>query len=200
MTLHGADLDRLVTRMVEEYVARNRAAGILKESLDQAGVGFMPVVDHITIRTLDIDRRAEEFVQLGYGCAETLNYDDWFAKVYRVTGYPALFVDQAYPGDKGRTSIIPGWVKQFGDRVLHHVAVRVDDIEQAIARLKAKGVVFTGAIVGERGGHLRQIFTAPEQVDGRPFSVLELTERHRGYQGFSPPQADGLMKSTVPTR
>jgi hypothetical protein len=27
--------------------------------------------------------------------------------------------------------------------------------------------------------------------------VLELAERHRGYQGFSPPQADSLMKSTV---
>jgi len=26
---------------------------------------------------------------------------------------------------------------------------------------------------------------------------LELTERHRGYQGFSPPQAESLMKSTV---
>jgi hypothetical protein len=34
-------------------------------------------------------------------------------------------------------------------------------------------------------------------IDGQPFSVLELTERHRGYQGFSPPQADSLMKSTV---
>jgi len=32
---------------------------------------------------------------------------------------------------------------------------------------------------------------------GQPFSVLELAERHRGYQGFSPPQADSLMKSTV---
>lgn len=200
MTLRGAELDKLVARMVEEYVAHNRAAGILKESLDQAGVGFMPVVDHITIRTLDIDRRAEEFVQLGYAYADTLNYDDWFAKVYRVAGYPALFVDQAYPGDKGKTSIIPGWVKQFGDQVLHHVAIRVEDIEQAIARLKGKGVVFTGHIVGERGGSLRQIFTAPEQVDGQPFSVLELTERHRGYQGFSPPQADSLMKSTIGTR
>jgi 4-hydroxyphenylpyruvate dioxygenase-like putative hemolysin len=88
-------------------------------------------------------------------------------------------------------------VKKFGDRVFHHVAVRVEDIEKSIDRLKAKGVVFTGQIVGLRGGSLRQIFTAPEMVDGQPFSVLELTERHRGYQGFSPPQADSLMKSTI---
>jgi hypothetical protein len=73
----------------------------------------------------------------------------------------------------------------------------VEDIEKAIARLKAKGVVFAGQIVGSRGGPLRQIFTTPEMIDGQPFSVLELTERHRGYQGFSPPQADSLMKSTI---
>jgi 4-hydroxyphenylpyruvate dioxygenase-like putative hemolysin len=79
---------------------------------------------------------------------------------------------------------------------LHHVAVRVEDIEQAMRRLEAQGVAFAGRIVGERGGVLRQIFTVPEQVEGEPFSVLELTERHQGFQGFSPPQADGLMKST----
>ena len=58
-------------------------------------------------------------------------------------------------------------------------------------------MAFAGQIVGAHGGQLRQIFTVPEIIDGQPFSVLELTERHRGYQGFSPPQADSLMKSTV---
>jgi catechol 2,3-dioxygenase-like lactoylglutathione lyase family enzyme len=193
----AVELDSLIERMVKDYVAHNRAATVLKELLDAAGVGFSPVVDHLTLRTLDIDRRARQFTDLGYVESETLQYDDWYAKVYRKAGYPALFVDQAYPDDRGRTSIIPGWVRQFGDRVFHHVAVRVEDIELAIERLKARGVVFAGAIVGERGGPLRQIFTAPEMVDGHPFSVLELAERHRGYQGFSPPQADSLMKSTV---
>src|SRR5215467_6027006 len=191
------ELDGLIERMVTEYVARNRAAKILKALLDDAGVGFFPVVDHLTLRTLDIDRRAEQFVALGYVFDETLQYDDWYAKVYRKVGYPALFVDQAYPDERGKTSIIPAWVKKFGDQVFHHVAVRVEDIEKAIARLKAKGVVFAGQIVGARGGPLRQIFTTPEMIDGQPFSVLELTERHRGYQGFSPPQADSLMKSTI---
>lgn len=194
---HGAELDALIAKMVGEYLARNRAARILRDLLDEAGVGFEPVIDHLTIRTLDIDRRAQDFTRLGYVYSETLNYDDWFAKVYRLAGYPALFVDQAYPDEKGKTSIIPGWVAKFGDQVFHHVAVRVEDIEKAIQRLQAKGVVFAGEIVGPRGGELRQIFTAPEMVDGQPFSVLELTERHRGYLGFLPPQADSLMKSTV---
>jgi 4-hydroxyphenylpyruvate dioxygenase-like putative hemolysin len=191
------ELDALIARMLDNYVSHNRASKVLQNLLNQAGVGFSPVADHLTLRTLDIDRRAEEFTRLGYGYSETIEYQDWYAKVYRKIGYPALFVDQAYSDDRGRTSIIPGWVNKFGDQVFHHVAVRVEDIEHAIERLKTQGVVFTGQIVGARGGQLRQIFTAPEMVDGQPFSVLELTERHRGYQGFSPPQADSLMKSTV---
>jgi catechol 2,3-dioxygenase-like lactoylglutathione lyase family enzyme len=191
-------LDDLMERMVADYVAHNRAASVLKVMLDDSGVGFSPVVDHVTIRTLDIDRGAEPFVALGYTYDETLKYDDWYAKVYRKAGYPALFVDQAYPDERGKTSIIPGWVKKFGDQVFHHVAVRVEDIEKAVERLKKKRVVFAGNIVGAPGGPLRQIFSAPETVDGQPFSVLELAERHRGYQGFLPPQADSLMKSTAP--
>jgi glyoxalase/bleomycin resistance protein/dioxygenase superfamily protein len=192
------ELDGLIERMVTEYVARNRAAKILKGLLDDAGVGFFPVVDHLTLRTLDIDRRAEQFVALGYAFDETLQYDDWYAKVYRKVGYPALFVDQAYGDDRGKSSIIPGWVKTFGDQVFHHIAVRVEDIEKAVQRLKKNGVVFAGNIVGASGGQLRQIFSSPEMVDGQPFTVLELAERHRGYLGFLPPQADSLMKSSAP--
>jgi catechol 2,3-dioxygenase-like lactoylglutathione lyase family enzyme len=196
-TNSGKALEELYLRLVEEYLARNAAARVLQTKLDDAGAGFLPVIDHITIRTMDIDRRAAEFVSLGYGYSETLSYEDWFAKIYRRPGYPALFIDQAYPDQRGHSSIIPGWVKQFGDQTLHHIAVRVEDIEKAITRLRAAGVAFTGEIVGSRGGLLRQIFTAPERVDGQSFSVLELTERHQGFQGFSPPQADGLMKSTL---
>ena len=190
-------LDNLMEQMVADYIMHNQAANVLKAMLDETGVGFWPIVDHVTIRTLDIDRGAAPFVNLGYAYDETLQYDDWYAKVYRKPGYPSLFVDQAYPDERGKTSIIPGWVNKFGDKVFHHVAVRVEDIEQAVARLKQRGVVFAGNIVGERGGHLRQIFSSPEMVDGQPFTVLELAERHRGYLGFLPPQADSLMKSST---
>lgn len=192
------ELDGLLARMVEEFLRRNQAATTLQTMLDEAGVGFTPVIDHVTVRTLDIDRRAEPFIALGYAFDETLEYDDWYAKVYRKAGYPALFVDQAYGGDRGRTSIIPGWVQQFGDQVFHHVAVRVENIETAVRQLKQKGIVFAGNIVGARGDALRQIFSSPEMIEGHPFSVLELAERHRGYLGFLPPQADSLMKSTAP--
>lgn len=193
----GKQLDVLIEPMVAQYVARNRAAQAIKADLDSIAVGLLPVIDHLTIRTDDIDRRAKPFIDLGYVYSETLEYSDWWAKVYRAPGYPALFIDQAYADDRGKTSVIPRWVAKFGDGIFHHVAVRVEDIEKSMGRLKAQGVRFAGEIIGAPGSTLRQIFTVPETVDGEPFSVLELTERHAGYQGFSPPQADGLMRSTV---
>ena len=193
---HDHSLEQVIMKYVLEYISRNRAAQLVRDSLNEIGVGIFPILDHITVRTLLIDDRAQEFLEHGYAYSETLEYDDWWAKVYRAPGCPALFVDQAFTDDRGMTSIIPGWVNQFGDRTLHHIAIRVANIETAMQRLGAKGVVFTGAIVGERGGDLRQIFSVPEQVDGQAFSVLELAERHRGFQGFSPPQANSLMQST----
>jgi catechol 2,3-dioxygenase-like lactoylglutathione lyase family enzyme len=190
-------LDDLLAGYISDFIARNSAARTLKKGLDDVGVGFFPIADHLTFRTNDIDRRADEFLKLGYTFSDTLNYEDWFAKVYRKSGYPPLFIDQAYADARGKTSIIPGWVKKFGDQTLHHIAVKVEDIDKAIARLQKAGVRFAGKVVGETGGPLRQIFTVPETVDGAPFSVVELTERHEGFLGFSPPQADGLMKSTV---
>jgi len=197
VTERGAELEAVLDGLLKDYVSRNLGARVLQAALDEVGVGFKPVVDHLTIRTLDVDRRAEEFLRLGYVCSETLQYDDWFAKVYRAAGFPPLFVDQAYADARGQTSLIPGWVARFGDQTLHHVAVRVVDIEWAVHRLKAQGVVFAGAIVGARGAPLRQIFTASERVQGEAFSVLELTERHHGFLGFSPPQANALMQSTA---
>ena len=190
-------LESAITRYVDEYVSRNRAAAIVRDGLEEIGVGLFPVLDHITVRTMNIDSRAQEFLQLGYAYSETVHYDDWWAKVFRAPGCPALFIDQAYDDARGKTSIIPGWVHQFGDQTLHHIAILVTDIEKSIRQMTAKGIKLSGQIVGERGGDLRQIFSVPEQVNGKPFSVLELTERHRGYQGFSPPQANSLMQSTV---
>ncbi|MPZ47930.1 MAG: hypothetical protein GEU75_01200 [Dehalococcoidia bacterium] len=198
MSEKAGALDTLIERMVADYLAQNGAARILKVALDDTGAGFWPVMDHLTIRTFDIDRRAQEWVDLGYVYSETLNFEDWYAKVYRLQGYPALFIDQAYLDERGRTSLIPAWVEAFGDNTFHHIAVRVEDIEVAIRQLQARGVAFAGTIIGDPGSDLRQIFSVAETKDGKAFSVLELTERHRGYQGFSPPQADVLMKSSAP--
>lgn len=197
--------ERVVRKYIEEFVKNSRPVAVLKEHLDKVGIGLYPVVDHITVRTMDVDRRAREFLRLGYkwdrtlGVDGILQYDDWWAKVYRKPGLPALFVDQPFKGPRGNTSVITPWVKRFSDRVLHHIAVRVEEIERAVSMMKKRGIRFAGPIVGARGTDLRQIFTAAGVKRGHPFTVVEIIERHRGYAGFSPPSADALMKSSVVT-
>ena len=187
---------------VDDYLKKNRAAKIISQALEKLGIGFRPILDHITIRTRDVFKRTLEFLALGYvqdraiGPKGILDYGDWFAIVLRKPGLPAIFIDQAKRGFTGRSSVILPWVKTFGDRTLHHVAIQVDDIEKALRAFKGLSIRFTGGIVGERGSSLRQIFTSPEIRKGEPFSVLEITERHCGYTGFQPPQADRLMQST----
>ncbi len=116
--------------------------------------------------------------------------------MYRKPGHPTLFIDQAFSDARGQQSLIPEWVDHHGDQCFHHIAILVENIEDAIETLSGKGIKMAGPIIGETGSDLRQVFTEPEIRNGRVYSVLELIERHNGYQGFLPPQADGLMEST----
>jgi catechol 2,3-dioxygenase-like lactoylglutathione lyase family enzyme len=189
--------DAPVARLVDQYFRENEAARIALDLADRAGRPL--VIDHITIRTRRVDARAREFTDLGFEYRdELIEYPDqgWWAKVYRKAGMPAVFIDQAYDDARGGKSLLPAWVDRFGDQALHHIAIRVPDIDAARTELEHAGVQFSGAIVGPRGTRLRQIFTAAEVRDGHPYSVLELAERN-GYEGFVPEQADGLMQSSV---
>jgi len=191
--------DKFFASYIENYLAGNHAARDLTKSLKNSGVGLLPLVDHCTLRTLDVNQRAEEIVELGFRFDEsigTLEFDTWWAKVYRKPGYPALFIDQAFDGERGKGSLIPGWVEAHGDRCFHHIAILVENIDFAISAMKKRNIQFSGNIVGESGTDLRQIFTQPEERNGNVYTVLELIERHNGYTGFLPTQADGLMEST----
>jgi hypothetical protein len=191
--------DKFFSSYIENFLAGNQAARDLAELLKNSGVGLMPLVDHCTLRTLDVNKRAQEVIDLGFQYDESigvLEFDTWWAKVYRKPGYPSLFIDQAYSGERGQGNLIPGWVKAHGDQCFHHIAILVENIDFAIAAMKKRNIKFAANIVGEPETDLRQIFTEPEKRNGKVFSVLELIERHNGYIGFLPPQANGLMEST----
>lgn len=193
------NLERFLKKYLEDYIAGTKAARIVADALDQAGVGLMPLVDHCTLRTMDVDERAKEIQTFGYEYDHkigVLEFGNWWAKVFRKAGYPAFFIDQGFSDERGRDSLIPEWVKTHGDQCFHHIAILVENIDSAIATLKKKGVEFAGDVIGEPDTELRQIFTQPELRYGKVFTVLELIERHHGYDGFLPPQADGLMEST----
>lgn len=189
--------DSLINDLVRHYAAGNRAAQVYAEISDVQGWPF--VIDHVAVRCLCVEDRAQVFLDAGYTFQnECVEFQDqgWWAKVYRKPGQPVAFVDQAYGDARGEKSIIPAWVERFGDKHLHHIAVLVDDIDQAIAVLKTHGVQFAGEVVGSPGSRLRQIFTASEVRKGAAYTVLELTERN-GYTGFYPDQANALMQSST---
>lgn len=189
--------DPLINDLVSHYARGNCAARIYADISDAQGWSF--VIDHVAVRCLQVETRAQVFLDAGYAFQnESVEYPDqgWWAKVYRKSGQPVVFVDQAYEDARGEKSIIPAWVKRFGDKYLHHIAVLVDDIDQAVAVLKTHGVQFAGEVVGSPGSRLRQVFTASEVREGAAYTVLELTERN-GYTGFYPDQANALMQSST---
>ena len=194
-----APLDQLMADYIGKFLEGNRAAADFADHLIRCGAGLTPLVDHCTLRTLDVDARSKQFIDYGFHYDEkigVLEFDHWWAKVFRKPGYPALFIDQAFDGDRGRDSLIPDWVKAHGDQCFHHIAILVEDVDAAITAIRKRGFDVAGPVVGDPGSDLRQVFTQPEKQDGAVYTVLELIERHHGYAGFLPPQADGLMEST----
>ena len=160
---------------IEKFLSGNKAARELAESLRQCGVGLMPLVDHCTIRTHDVNERAREVTELGFEYDQdigVLEFGNWWAKVYRKPGYPSLFIDQAFAGDQGKGSLIPEWVDAHGDHCFHHIAVLVEEIDTAIVTLQDKGIGFAGKVVGDKGTHLRQVFTLPEVLRGNVFTAI----------------------------
>ena len=194
MEVTNQHVDRVIWNYINSYVATNKAAQAVHAVLESAGIGLRPVLDHISIRTRDVQERALEFEALGFSFDSNLGVlerDAWWAKVYRKPGFPPVYIDQAFADARGSGSPMPAWVDRFTDGVLHHVAINVDNIEHAIERFGALGLTFAGTIIGDAGGPYRQIYTEPEIVDGEAFSVLELIERRWGYTGFMSPTAPG---------
>ena len=189
-----------------KYMEKNTATRKYADVCEENGWNF--VIDHLTIRTYDIDIAARRIEKLGWKYDETLDYrsEGWWAKVYRHPKYSPFFVDQSYDDVSDSQKIIKKWVDKFGDKDFHHIAVLLSqgvEIEEVINLLKAKGVNFPGKVTGPKETRLRQIFTQAEVIDSFPFSVLELAQRNKDlktgqvYKGFIHEQADSLMKDSI---
>ncbi len=182
-------LEKHIHSYLEEFIAHNSAAGVVAAGLRVVGIGLRPSIDHIAFRTLDVEKRMKEFLEYGYAYDKKLGVieypRDW-AKAYRKNGYPTILAVQPFDGARGKGSVIPAWVKNFGEKNLHHIAIQVDDIEKAVFFLEKQNVKMGGPIHGDHGADFRKIFIEPEMKKNREYTVLELTERHRGYTGFLP--------------
>ncbi|MBL7987564.1 MAG: hypothetical protein JNJ94_05855 [Chlorobi bacterium] len=195
MEIVNQHIEKVIRQYIRQLVETNAAAKIIHTLLDQVGVGLRPSIDHLSIRTLDVQERALEFEALGFRFDVNLGVierDSWWGKVYRKPGFPPIYIDQAFAGSRGTGSPIPDWVNQFTDAGLHHMAIVVEDIEVAAERFASHGISFDGSISGMPGDPFRQLYSAPEIVDGTPHTVIELVERRWGYTGFVSPLAGTL--------
>ena len=191
-------LEKLLKEYLNNFIQNNASARTVANGLRITGPGLWPLVDHITFRAEDAVRRGEEFRALGCEAdseSGSISFDTWCAEILFKKGFPAIVVEQALGGDKGKNCLIPEWIKNFSENTVHHIGLRVDDIEQAIFFLEKQGIAFSGKIMGDREAELRQVFTAPEQRDGFPHSALKLVERKPGFAGFYPPQ-DMMIEAT----
>lgn len=192
MEIVNTHVDAVIRDYINRYCQVNTAAFTLRASLESLGIGLRPVIDHISVRTRDVQERSLEFEALGYQYDDVVGVmerDSWWAKVFRKPGFPPVYIDQPFRDHRGADSTIGSWVDRFGDGGLHHVAVAVDDLDSAQVRLEALGLRFSGSITGITGGPFRQIYTEPELMDGSPHTVLELVERRWGFIGFWSPQS-----------
>ena len=55
----ATNLEQAISHYVADYVSKNQAAMIVRGGLEEIGIGLFPVLDHITVRTLSIDDRAQ---------------------------------------------------------------------------------------------------------------------------------------------
>lgn len=192
----------VINNYVSTFLESNASARVIRDRLAASGVGLRPVIDHISFRTMLVHERAREFEALGFSFDDTIGVverDDFWYKVYRKPGFPAVLIQQAFEDARGAHSPIPAWVERFTDGQLHHIAIAVDRLEHAVATLGEAGLSFVGQIVGDTDSEFRHIYARPDIVDGLPATVLELVERHWGFTGFlslSSPET-GMGRSDV---
>lgn len=198
--------DKSLCEKIIYYFENNKSARLYGELCEEKN--WIYEIDHLTIRTYNVEKAAKYFEELGWCFDTKVEYKDqgWWANVYRHKKYPALFVDQNYDGVPEKQMILTRWVDKFGDQNFHHIAARLPlgvEIEEVISALEKRGAVFPGNVTGPKGSRLRQIFSKAEEKDGTPFSILELAQRGldkatgQVYEGFINEQADSLMKDSV---
>ena len=180
-------LDNALKKYINDFIAGNKAAQTISKGLKVLGIGLRPVIDHITFRTHDVKSRAKEFLDFGYALDTSvgkIKYKKVWAEIYRKHGYPTISLEQPFEGERGKKCDVSEWIKKFGENVAHHIAIQVEDVNQAVFYLEKQGIPFVNYRGGKKGSVLRKVMTSPEIKDGKEYTLLELIERHFGYSGF----------------
>jgi catechol 2,3-dioxygenase-like lactoylglutathione lyase family enzyme len=112
-------------------------------------------LDNVGVAVRDI-RRAMDFYTQVLGLEGTAGASDGYVSLGNASLY--LFQTQA-----AGSSPVGRSVDLYNDPVgIDHLALEVDDIEQAAEELMARGVVFPGPVVGEPGEFRYRGFSDPD--------------------------------------
>jgi hypothetical protein len=187
----------------DEYLRYNRDARQIIDEIKKSQFDASKLIDHCTIRTLDIEKVAGLLYAEGFEKRPDgmVDMGDWFLQSFYKQGYPIIVVDQQKPWQvygNGGGKIIHDWVNKFGDAQFHHIAICVGKIDIAVETWQRWGIVFTGKIVSDSNTGLKQIFTKPVLKDELPYTVLEFMERPPGCSGLIVKNADALVLSSRP--
>lgn len=117
-------------------------------------------VDHPAVAANDVDQLADWYCEvLGYEKYFRHEKPVWILKAPDNTLLEIMPIDHTPRSD--RTTWTPGW---------SHVALRVENIEKAIAYLDTKGVQWAGQIIEAIGGGKVRTFSDP---DGNMLQIVE---------------------------
>ncbi|EFK97065.1 hypothetical protein LDC_0900 [sediment metagenome] len=172
-----SSLEASLKKYAEAFALQNHAAKVVMRGLSLVGVGLRPVLDHIAFRTLHLKQREQEFLDLGYEkdvTAKVLLKKGHGMEVFRRGCAAAIILE--HPHEKSGLD----WIAAFGDREPYYLAVRVEDLDEAVFCLEKQGIGFLRPMAGHRDDHLRQVAAVPEMKNGKEYSHLVLVERHAG--------------------
>lgn len=177
-------LEQSLKKYALDFAAENSAARVVTRGLSLVGIGIRPLLDHFVFRTVHLKERAREFLELGYErdlTAKVLEHQGHGVEVFRRGCAPAILIE--HPREKAGLD----WVAHFGDKKPYSMALRVEDIEEAVIHLEKQAVSFLRPPAGKHGETLREIAACPEVRDGKNAHCLVLIERHGGDVRFYSP-------------
>jgi len=179
-----AILEQVLKQYAVDLASENAAVRVVTRGLSLVGIGLRPVLDHFIFRTVHLKERISEFLDLGYErdpAAKVLDHKGHGVEVLRRGCAPVILIDHP----RGKAGL--EWVEHFGDKKPYAMAIRVEDIEEAVFHLEKQSVGFIRPSVGKRGETLREIAALAEVKDGKNAHHLVLVERHPGDQRFYAP-------------
>ena len=126
-------------------------------------------IDHIGIAVKNIEESIEIYKLLGFECTGIETVDEQKVKVaFLPCGESELELLEPTADD----SPVSKFIENKGEG-MHHIAVRVDDIEKALAELKDKGVRLIDEKPRYGAGGAKIAFVHPKETK----ILIELTQR-----------------------